>query len=259
MLRPVDPVLRVEETFDSPLLDQCPTGDPLGDLARSKVNGPQLNGLGIVFPGSDGSLQAGDVFLLVLVGGPVPLEFPLLALDVGGIAPWILVHGAGTWVQFKDSVHRAIQEGAVVRDDEYRSFKALQEAFEPFQGVNVQVVGRLVKEEEIRVGEKQPGQAQSGFLPTAKNVHRRVLVQIEQVQSAKHGADAGLDAVAPQPLKGSEGLIVFGQEAAQFVVSGCRHLGGYCLEAFFGLEEAGDGHFCRAAHGFVGLVFQGLG
>ena len=45
---------------------------------------------------------------------------------------------------------------------------ALHEAFQPFEGVHVEVVGRLVEEEQIGLLKQQQGQPQAGLLPAAQ-------------------------------------------------------------------------------------------
>lgn len=77
---------------------------------------------------------------------------PLLLLDVDivGIAAGIGVHGTGERVELQDGCYRLIEKGPVVRHDQDRSLDALQKTLQPLQRLDVQVVRRLVQQQQIR-------------------------------------------------------------------------------------------------------------
>lgn len=54
-------------------------------------------------------------------------------------------------VDFKDPVNEVVEKIPVVGDDEDGVGEVCDLAFEPFDGVDVQVVGGFVKEEEVAV------------------------------------------------------------------------------------------------------------
>ncbi len=174
--RPVDPLLRVEEPLEAALLDHGPAGDALGDLARGKVDGPQLDRLGVALLGVEGALQVGDEVLLILVGGPVPGPLPLLNLDIIRVVAGIGGHGAAEGVHVQNGARCAVQKGSVVGHDQHRAIEPLQEALQPFQGRDIQVVCRFVEEEQVGVGEQQPGQAQARLFAPAQVVDGCLLV-----------------------------------------------------------------------------------
>ena len=55
-----------------------------------------------------------------------------------------------------------------MRDDDGRACVRLQPRLEPFQCVDVQVVGGLVEQQEAGPPDKQSHQAESGLLPAAQ-------------------------------------------------------------------------------------------
>src|SRR5215218_8225552 len=60
------------------------------------------------------------------------------------------------------------QEVAIVRDREDGSWKVLERGFQRFDGLQIEVVGRLVEHQEVRSAENQSGNLQAGFLAAGK-------------------------------------------------------------------------------------------
>ena len=50
--------------------------------------------------------------------------------------------------------HDTVEEVAVVRDDDHRPFVTFELLLEPGDGVDIEVVGRLVEEEDVGLGEQ---------------------------------------------------------------------------------------------------------
>ena len=67
-----------------------------------------------------------------------------------------------------------IQEITVVGNDEHRAVVCFQEIFQPFNGSNVQMVGRFVQQQQIRLGQQKFTQIYTGFLSTGKLGQRAV-------------------------------------------------------------------------------------
>ena len=67
-----------------------------------------------------------------------------------------------------DMVDHLVQEIAVVRDDQGRAVPLAQVAFQPFHRVDVQVVGRLVQDEQVGIGEQQARQHGARALPAGE-------------------------------------------------------------------------------------------
>ncbi|MNN11259.1 hypothetical protein D3C81_1242120 [compost metagenome] len=61
-------------------------------------------------------------------------------------------------VQFEDARGQALQEGPVVGDEQHRTVEAEQRLFQPGDGADVEVVGRLVEQQQVRFGDQRLGQ-----------------------------------------------------------------------------------------------------
>ena len=108
--------------------------------------------------------------------------------------------------------------------DDHRPLKPLQESLQPLQGVDVEVVGRLVQEKEVGIGEEKASQANTCLFASAKTVYRRTGRYVVQTQAVKHSGRATLEAVAARPLIGIESGPVLEQEALQVLAASRCHL-----------------------------------
>ncbi len=77
-------------------------------------------------------------------------------------------------VEFEDLGDGAGEELAVVADDDGAGAQAGHEAFEAVQAVEVEVVGRLVEEEDVVAGEEEGGETGAGGLAAGERGHRLV-------------------------------------------------------------------------------------
>ena len=57
-----------------------------------------------------------------------------------------------------------VEEAAVVRDDEQRAVEVAEERLEPGEAVGVEVVGRLVEQQHLRVLQQRRGQQRARLL-----------------------------------------------------------------------------------------------
>src|SRR5215213_3260178 len=70
-----------------------------------------------------------------------------------------------------DTVGDAVEEIAVVGDEDHRAAEPLQFGFEDLQRVDVEVVGRLVEDEAVRFSQHDKEQLQPGPLSPTKGRH----------------------------------------------------------------------------------------
>ena len=119
-------------------------------------------------------------------------------LLVAGPAAAVLGRGVGDLVDLQHPRDRAGEEGAIVGDD-HRAAGALgDEALEPVQAVEVEVVGRLVEQQHVEAREQDRGQRGAGGLAAGQ---RRGL-EVEQAgvepEVAQHGLRAGVEVGAAE-------------------------------------------------------------
>ena len=121
---------------------------------------------------------------------------------------------AAAVVELEDPLGDVVEEVAVVGDRDDRARVLLEEPFEPLDRLGVEVVGRLVEEEQVRVAEQEPGERDPALLAAgqgrdvgvvgraAQGVHRDVDVAL-QVPGVGRG-----DLVLERGLLGADRLVV---------------------------------------------------
>ena len=126
-------------------------------------------------PGVDGLLLAAQALELLLE----PARVVALERD------------PATAVELEDPLGDVVEEVAVVGDRDDGARVLLQEAFEPVDRLGVEVVGRLVEQQQVGVAEEQPGERHAALLAAgdlrdvgvvgraAQGVHRDVDVALE--------------------------------------------------------------------------------
>jgi hypothetical protein len=72
--------------------------------------------------------------------------------DVVAERPGVGGDAVAVRIEFEDSRHDRIEESAVVGDDQNRALVLTEESFEPGQRVDVEVIRRLVENQDIRPG-----------------------------------------------------------------------------------------------------------
>ena len=81
---------------------------------------------------------------------------------------------ARTPVELEDPSGHVVEEVAVVGDGDHRPRVVLQGALEPGHRLGVEVVGRLVEEEQVGPGEEEPAERHPAALPTRQGGDVRV-------------------------------------------------------------------------------------
>src|SRR5690606_21110650 len=107
-----------------------------------------------------------DELLLLLVLLPMPSS-PLLAeFQVAGVRSGIVLDTA------EGEIERAggdpVEKIAVVRNNQAGAAPTSQEVFEPVEHRKIEMVGRLIEQQQIRVRQKRLGQRDTGFLSAAE-------------------------------------------------------------------------------------------
>src|SRR5918992_4084611 len=86
------------------------------------------------------------------------------------VASFVAVHSA--FADLDDTVGDTVEEVAVVRDEDHRAREPFQFVFEDLQRVYVEVVGRLVEDEAVRLSKHDQEQLQPGSLSPTQGCHR---------------------------------------------------------------------------------------
>ena len=91
-----------------------------------------------------------------------------------------------------------LQEPAVVRDQDHTGVEPRQLALEPLEALHVEVVGRLVEEQQVGVAGERARERRARQLAARERVERAVELRVAEPEPAQHGRGA----VAPVPSTG---------------------------------------------------------
>ena len=119
-------------------------------------------------------------------------------LQVGAPPAGVLASGVVVGVELHDSLDHAVEEGAVVGHCGHGGGRVDDEALEPIEAVEVEVVGRLVEHEHLEARKQNRGQSGSAPLP-AREASQRLLQSV--IAQSDVGADfggAGIEVVATE-------------------------------------------------------------
>ena len=124
-----------------------------------------LRGLGrLVAEAIDEHLHARDFFVLLSLGLAQAFEHGVALLDVLAVVADVV--GQLPQVNVGDARDDRIEEVAVVRDENDRVGIGAEIFLEPVAGLEIEVVGRLVEQQQVRPSEQQLGERDS-HLPAA--------------------------------------------------------------------------------------------
>jgi len=131
-----------------------------------------------------------DVLLLGLVLAAQPLVALLALGDVVAVIAAVDLHPAEG--HLPDGRDHAIHEVAVVADGQHRAVEGLEEALQPFHRVDVQMVGRLVQDEQVGRFQQQAAQQGAGALPAGESGQRALVLVRAEAQASQHHLNAAL-------------------------------------------------------------------
>ena len=106
-------------------------------------------------------------------------------------------------VEVGDRFHRAIEQVAVVRDDQCGAGKAGEPGFQPQRRFQVEVVGRLVEQQQVRVGEQRGCQGDAHAPAAGELADRPRLGGFVEAEAGEDGGGArrgGVGADGDQPV-----------------------------------------------------------
>jgi hypothetical protein len=152
--------------------------------------------------------------------GPFPFlggKGGVFALEVAGVvdAP---VHQPAP-VELHDPGGHPLKKRPVMGDEAERAFPVEQEILHPLDGITVEMIGRLVQQENVGVGHQGPGEERLPLSSSREPAEGRVLVE------AKVGDD-GFDAAVKVPGIGRFQRVVQLVQLPERLVSAGAHAGG---------------------------------
>ncbi len=147
-----------------------------------------------------------DVLLLALEMALGDLDLRFLLLDELGVVA--LVGAAAAQLDLQDAGGDAVQEVAVVADDGHGGGCRVDEALQPAQAGQVQVVGGLVQQQEVLALEDGLGQHHAALLAAAEFQDALVHHLGREAQGEEDGFGAAADGESVLALEGLLHLLV---------------------------------------------------
>ena len=127
-------------------------------------------------------------------------------LEVARPAAAVLRRGVGDLVDLEHAGDRAGEERAVVGDDHGAAGALGDEALEPGEAVEVEVVGRLVEQQDVEAAEQDRGQRGARGLAARERDGLQVEQRRVEAEVAQDGLGARLEVGAAELQPGLEGL-----------------------------------------------------
>ena len=193
--------LEIDDVVAEPLGHRDDDLRGLGGLLRGLLHQllvALIAGLGLRLPrarrGRDPLLLAREralarFFLAALLREPL-----LLLREPGRVVA--LVGNAAAAIELEDPAGDVVEEVAIVGDDQDGAGIIAQMAFEPLDGLGVEMVGRLVEQQQLGLLEQQPAERDAAALAARELLH--VAVVRRTAQRVHRLVDLGVE--IPQPL-----------------------------------------------------------
>ena len=167
--------------------------------------------LAVVHPvARDDGLLALNFLLLELIGAQARLK-PLLPLgDVAGVVAAVLLALA------HQNLHHAgadvIKEIPVVGDDQHTAPVGGEIRLQPRQRLHIQMVGRLVEQQQVGLLQQQARQTQACLFAAAEGIDALLILRGLEAQAVEHTADHALPRIAARFLEALRQPVILGGE-----------------------------------------------
>ncbi len=139
-------------------------------------------------------LLAANLGLLQLISLALLLQPLGFNVDIGRISAGVLRQVMP--LHLGDFRHRAVEEIAVVGDHHHRSWVGANKPFEPLRRRDIQVVGRLVEQQQIRRFQQHPRESSHVFLPATQPRRRLLQILGAKAQTKQRSFHPRLDGIA---------------------------------------------------------------
>ena len=151
---------------------------------------------------ADVLLRLLDVRLLLLVGGGERRAAVVLHAQEIAVVP--LVVRDRLVVELEDARRDAVEEIAVMADEQHAAPVVAQERLEPLRHADIEMVRRLVEKEEIRLAHERLREADARLLPAGEMIDVFLEILLRKAESERHAAQTALEIVAAEALEAVE-------------------------------------------------------
>ena len=112
------------------------------------------------------------------------------------------------WLRCKNGIDRIVEQLAVVADDQRGVRIFLQPRFQPERAFEIEIVGRLVEQQQVRLGEQRRGERHPHAPAAGKFRHRPVEIGVGEAEAVQNFRGARRRAVG---VDGVELVVDLGQ------------------------------------------------
>ena len=126
-------------------------------------------------------------------------------------------------LQLQDVVGDALEESPVVGDDQHAGVRDPEEVFQPFDRLQVEVIGRLVEEEKVGLLQEEAGQREPSPLSATQGARRERLVGLGESDAVEDLGNPAVIGVAVEPLVLVLHVAVLVDQARQRLATGTSH------------------------------------
>ena len=145
----------------------------------------------------DEGLHPRDLVVLIALLLAQPFHPRLALAEVVAVVAGVV--GERAQPDLGDPRHDRVEEEAIVRDEDH-GVRIVREVFlQPVARVEVEVVRRLVEQQQAGATEQQLGERDAHLPAAGERLARLVRVRRGEAQPAQHGRDLQVDAVALSP------------------------------------------------------------
>ncbi len=127
---------------------------------------------------------------------------PTISVILGVVA--FVPEDIGVALEGQDVGTDAVQEPAIMTDDDQAAAELHEGIFEGAQGIDIQVVGGLIEDDQVGAAFEQAGQMHAVALATGQRAHFALLLVALEVEARAIGAAVDLHPARLLDLKGSE-------------------------------------------------------
>ena len=131
-----------------------------------------------------------------------------------------LVGDQRSLLHFPDTVAGRIQKIAVMADHQHSAPVFFQIAFQPFHGGKIQMVGRLVQNQYVRLLQQQLCQTKAGKLTARKHTHAFFVGGRAEIHTVQHLADLNIHIISIHGIHDGAHAAMLGQECFIGRISG---------------------------------------
>ena len=154
----------------------------------------------------DEGFEVLDLFALVAVGGEQLRAALVFLREILGVVA--LVDLRRLFQIFDGAVDGDVEKVAVVRDEDVAEGIVLEVVLEPVARLEIEMVGRLVEQQQVGLGEQQLGERDAHLPAAAELVGQARPVLFAEAEAGEHGAHLGVECVA---VEGVEALLQQGE------------------------------------------------